>query len=92
MPSQRTRLAALVLTFATAASSASPATAAAVQPGLRHDRPVEVTVVEDDGFRWTDAGIGALAAVGVTSVAVGARIALRRGATGARDRTGGDTT
>ena len=90
MPSQRTRLAALVLTFATAASSASPA--AGVQPGLRRDRPVEVTVVEDDGFRWTDAGIGALAAVGITWVAVGARIALRGGATGPRHQTGGDTT
>jgi hypothetical protein len=55
-----------------------------------HERSIEVRVVERDGFRWADAGIGALATVGLVLAAAGTTVALR-GAPRTRNRqTRGD--
>jgi hypothetical protein len=44
-----------------------------------HERPAEVRVIEQDGFSWADAGIGALAALGLGLAVTGAGVAIRGG-------------
>jgi hypothetical protein len=53
-------------------------------PAPSHDRPSTVVVVRDGGFRWTDAGVGAAAALAATLLALGLVLTLRpdRGAIG----------
>ena len=53
--------------------------AAALQVGTRTREPVVVRV--DDGFRWLDAGIGALAALGLVALLLGFVLMARRGPT-----------
>jgi hypothetical protein len=45
------------------------------EPGS--DRPAVVVTVRDDGFRWTDAGVGAAATLATTFLVVGLALALR---------------
>jgi hypothetical protein len=54
-----------------------PARAAAALQVDPRARPVVVRV--DDGFRWLDAGIGALAALGVVLLVVGFVLVARKG-------------
>jgi len=54
------------------------------------ERSVEVRVIEHDGFRWASAGIGALAALGLTLVAAGTAVALRGGSQARNRQTQGD--
>ena len=72
-----------------AAAAVGPATEASFARDVRaaavHERTVEVRVVEHDRFRWADAGVGALAAVGLTLAAAGTAVALR-GGRGARSQ------
>ena len=46
-------------------------------PDPSQDRPPTVVVVREGGFRWTDAGVGAAAAIATTLLAVGLVLALR---------------
>jgi len=40
--------------------------------------PIQIRVVEADGFHWDDAAVGSLAAIGLTFVLVGAGFVRRR--------------
>lgn len=65
---------ALLLSLATASSHAG--TNPAPQPS--DERPSTVVVrVSDDGFHWTDAGVGAAAGLATTLLALGLVLALR---------------
>ena len=46
-------------------------------PDPSQGRPPTVIVVRDTGFRWTDAGVGAAAAIATTLLALGLVLALR---------------
>lgn len=61
------------------ASIAAPSSHGAdTKPPVRsRDRPSMVVVVRDGGFQWTDAGVGAAAALATTLVALGLVLALR---------------
>ena len=49
-------------------------------PDPNSDRPSTVVVsVRDSGFHWTDAGVGAAAALATTLLALGVVLALRPG-------------
>jgi hypothetical protein len=71
---------ALVLSVAAAWSQGANSNS----PPASRDRPSTVVVVRDGGFHWTDAGLGAAAALATTLLAVGLVLALRpdRGANG----------
>jgi hypothetical protein len=64
----------LVLLSSVAAASSHADT----NPPNPNDRPSTVVVsVRDGGFQWTDAGVGAAAALAATLLAVGLVLALR---------------
>jgi len=66
---------ALLVSVATASSQGAEQSSSS-NPG--RDRPPTVVVsVRDDGFHWTDAGVGAAAAVATTLLAFGLVLALR---------------
>ena len=66
---------ALLVSVATASSQGAEPSPSS-DPG--RDRPSTVVVsVRDDGFHWTDAGVGAAAAVATTLLALGLVLALR---------------
>jgi hypothetical protein len=58
--------------------AASAPLPAASQTREREPRTI-VVEVRDHGFHWADAGIGALAALGVVVAVAGATLAIRRG-------------
>jgi hypothetical protein len=65
---------AVVLSVGTAASPGADPSRAEPDP----ERPSTVVVrVQDGGFHWTDAGIGAAAALATTLLALGLVLALR---------------
>ena len=57
------------------------ASAPAVAGDQAHEREPRTIVVEvrDRGFEWTDAGIGALATLGLVAAGTGAWLLVRRG-------------
>lgn len=59
------------------ARTPAPLIAIALALNAIRERPIHVEVVDDGGFSWTDAGIGALAAIGLVLVIAGAVIAAR---------------
>ena len=62
----------LLSTIAAASSRAAP------PPDRSADRPSTVVVsVRDGGFHWTDAGVGATAALATTLLALGLVLAVR---------------
>ncbi len=65
----------LLVSVATASSQGTEPRPSS-DPG--RDRPPTVVVsVRDDGFHWTDAGVGAAAAIATTLLALGLVLALR---------------
>lgn len=67
----------IAVVFALAAAAASPALPADGSRLPTTARSAQVTVVERDGFDWTDAGIGALAAFGIVFVVAGISVVAR---------------
>ena len=64
---------AVALSLATASSQGST-----TPPNPTGERPSTVVVrVNDDGFHWADAGLGAAAALATTLLALGVVLALR---------------
>ena len=74
----RTALSIAVTVLLWAGTSAVSATS---QTQERDPRTV-VVQLRDRGFHWTDAGIGALATLGLIAAAAGATLVLRRGSDG----------
>jgi hypothetical protein len=74
----RTTLPIAVTVLLWAGTSPVPATS---QTRERDPRTV-VVQLRDRGFHWTDAGIGALATLGLIAAGAGATLALRRGGDG----------
>lgn len=65
----------LLVSVATASSQGAEPSPSSDPAG---DRPPTVVVsVRDDGFHWTDAGVGAAAALATTLLALGLVLALR---------------
>jgi hypothetical protein len=52
-------------------------TGASPPPEPSTDRPTVVVTVRDDGFHWTDAGVGAAATLATTLLVLGIALALR---------------
>jgi hypothetical protein len=64
--------------LASAAAASSPGADTNPPPNTNSDRPSTVVVsVRDGGFHWTDAGVGAAAALATTLLALGLVLALR---------------
>ena len=83
----RTSFRALPATAVVASLILGPGSAAAADPPSTRTTPIVVRV--DDGFSWSDAGIGALAGAGGALVLTGGAALLRSSsADGARTRKG----
>jgi len=64
--------------LASVAAASSPSADTNPPPNTNNDRPSTVVVsVRDGGFHWTDAGVGAAAALATTLLALGLVLALR---------------
>jgi len=92
---KRIRRTATALTIVVAGSGGTWASAAdlshAVAARVARERPAEVRVIEQDRFSWADAGIGALAALGLGLAVAGAGIATRGSRTRDQLKQGGRT-
>jgi hypothetical protein len=84
----RTSFKALPASAVVASLVLGPASAAAADPPSTRTTPIVVRV-DDDGFGWSDAGIGALAGAGGALVLIGGAALLRSSsADGVRARKG----